>query len=79
MPGKPIKDTCPGCGGNGGTHNDWFPELGAWDEWPCGTHRGIDKFSGQRIAYLSKTCQRIRDLQKQLSDALRSQGKEGAP
>lgn len=71
MPGKPITDLCPGCGIGGGEFHDWFPELGDRDEWPCGTVRGIDRHTGQRIAYTSNVCNLIRDLKRELA-ALRS-------
>lgn len=67
MAGYPIKDLCPGCGGDGGKHHDWFPELGELDDWLCGTNRGIDKYSGQRVARMSPTCQRIRDLKARVA------------
>ena len=71
MQGKPIKDLCPGCGMDGGMFHDWFPELGDHDEWPCGTVRGVDRHSGQRIAYASRACNLIRDLKAEVH-ALRS-------
>ena len=68
MPGRPINDPCPSCGSDGGTLHDWFPELGDREEWPCGTVRGIDRYSGQRTAHTTKTCQTIRDLKAKVLD-----------
>ena len=68
MPGKPIKDLCPSCGSDGGMFHNWFPELGDRDEWPCGTVRGVDRHSGLRIAYTTKTCQTIRDLKAKVAE-----------
>lgn len=68
MPGKPIKDLCPSCGSDGGMFHDWFPELGDRDEWPCGTVRGMDRHSGLRTTYTTKTCQTIRDLKAKVAD-----------
>ena len=68
MPGKPIKELCPICGASDGKYHDWFPELGAWEEWLCGTQRGIARLSEQRIVITSEICRTIRDLKTRVSE-----------